>query len=96
MNSELEAIRDAWDKTTGDGRDEVARELADAYVADHEDQFASLRDMSLEQCVQALDVFRAAGMEEEQWRVEAWLLHRFEPQNIGGAAEAKVRLTQNG
>ena len=92
MNSELEAIKDAWDKNTGDGRDESARELADAYVAAHPDQFTSLEAMSLEQCVQAVDVFRQAGMADEQWRVETWLLHRFEPQNIGGAAQAKVRL----
>lgn len=96
MNAELEAIRDAWDKNTGDGRDESARELADEYVVAHEDQFASLKNMTLDQCVQAVDVFRQAGMEEEQWRVETWLLHRYEPQNIGGVADAKVRLFANG
>lgn len=89
----LDAIRDAWDKDTGKGRDAAkARELADAYVAAHPDQFTELATMSLEQCVQAVDVFRAAGMADSQWRAEAWLLHHFEPQTIGGPVDAKVRI----
>lgn len=93
MNSELEAIKDAWDKRTGTGRDEDGtRAMCDAYVAAHPEQFDSLREMSLEQCVNALSVFRQAGMEEEQWRVEAWLLHHFEPQHIGGPMQAVVRI----
>ena len=93
MDSQLEAIKDAWDKNTGYGRDEAGtRAMCDAYVADHPDQFTSLEAMSLEQCVTALSTFRAAGMEEEQWRVEVWLLHHFEPQNIGGPMQARVRL----
>jgi hypothetical protein len=93
MNSELEAIKDSWDKETGDGRDEDGtRAACDAYVAAHPDQFTSLETMSLDACVQALSVFRQAGMEEEQWKVEVWLLHHFEPQQIGGPMEARVRL----
>lgn len=91
--SNLEAIRDAWDKDTGGGRDEeAARTAADAYVKDHPDEFTELADMTLEQCVQAVDVFRAANMVDSQWRVEAWLLHHYEPQNIGGAAAPTVRI----
>lgn len=93
MNAELEAIKDAWAKDTGDGRDDVgARALCDAYVAAHPEQFTSLEVMSLEQCVNAVEVFRDAGMEEEQWKVEAWLLHHYEPQNIGGPITAQVRI----
>lgn len=93
MNKELEAIKKAWDKNTGNGREEEkTRELADAYVEAHPEQFESMKDMTLEECVQAVSVFRAAGMEEEQWKVEVWLLHHFEPQNIGGPIQAKVRL----
>lgn len=93
MNAELEAIRFAWDKNTGDGRDEDGtRAMCDAYVEAHPEQFNSLREMSLEQCVTALSTFRAAGMEEEQWKVEVWLLHRFEPQQIGGPIQAQVRI----
>lgn len=92
-NEQLDAIRDAWDKETGEGRDEeLARSLADALVAAEPDQFEELSSMSLEDCVKAVDIFRRAGMTDSQWKVEAWLLHRFEPQVIGGAAEAKVRI----
>ncbi|AEL19951.1 hypothetical protein SEA_TAPIOCA_23 [Mycobacterium phage Tapioca] len=93
MNAQLEAIRDAMNKDTGQGRDiDLARALADAYVTEHPDQFANLADMPIEQCVAAVDVFRSAGMEDDQWRVEAWLLHRFEPQTIGGPVTARIRV----
>lgn len=92
MNAELEKIKDSWDKTTGDGRDEEGtRALCDAYVEAHPERFTQLADMSLEDCVKALSVFRAAGMEESQWEVEVWLLHHFEPQTIGGQVQAQVR-----
>lgn len=93
MNADLQAVKDAWDKDSGGGRDEdKARELADAYVEAHSDEFEPLRDLSLDECVKAVDVFRAAGMETDQWRIEAWLLHAYEPQNIGGTYEAKLRV----
>ena len=93
MNAELEAIRFAWDKNTGNGRDEDGtRAMCDAYVEAHPEQFARLRNKTLEECVNALSVYRQAGMEEDQWIVEAWLLHRFEPQQIGGQAQATVRI----
>jgi hypothetical protein len=93
MNSELEAIKDSWDKSTGDGRDEAGtRALADAYVASHPEQFEELAKLTIEQCVDAVSTFRNAHMEEEQWRVETWLLHHFEPQNIGGVYQAQVRV----
>lgn len=94
MNKELEAIKDAWDLDTGDGRDEAARTLADKYVKAHAADFAALQEMSLEQCVKAVDVFRDAGMDEDQWRVETWLLHRYAPQNIGGTAEPQIRMVK--
>lgn len=93
MNAELEAIKDSWDKNTGDGREEDGtRALCDAYVEAHPDEFNSLRTMTLDACVRAIDVFRAAGMDEEQWKVEVWLLHHFEPQSIGGPIQAQVRI----
>lgn len=95
----LKDIRDAWDpgdphtKNVDSKRDEdKARKLADAYVKANPDEFTELADMTIEQCVQAIDVFRAAGMEDSQWRVEAWLFHKYEPQQVGGTYEAKVRL----
>lgn len=93
MNAELEAIKDAWAKDTGGGRDEEGtRALCDAYVQAHPEQFAALEAMTLEQCVKAVEVFRDAGMEEEQWKVETWLLHHYEPQSIGGPIQAVVRI----
>lgn len=92
MDSGLEEIKDTWSKDTGDGRDEArTRELADAYVEAHGDEFSSLKDLSLEDLVKAVDVFRAAGMDTEVWRIETYLLHKYEPQNIGGAAAPTVR-----
>ena len=91
--SDLDAIRDAWDKETGDGRDEEsARALADEYVAEHPEEFAELENLTLEQCVQAIDAFRAAGLDKSVWRIETWLLHRYEPQNIGGTYAPQVRI----
>jgi hypothetical protein len=67
------------------------RLAADAYVAEHPDEFAQFEGKSLEELVRAVDVFREAGWVEEHLRVETWLWHHFEPQNIGGAAVVQVR-----
>jgi hypothetical protein len=88
MNTELQAIRDALD-----GQDfDTARTLADEYVAANPNDFTTLTDLSLEECVKAVDVFRDAGMLDNQFQIEAWLLHKWEPQNIGGAAQPSLRL----
>lgn len=93
ISEELAAIKDAVDKNTGDGRDHSgAVALADAYIADHPELFEKLSDMGIEDCVSAVGVFRAAGMEEDQWLVETWLLSRFEPQQIGGEYHPQVRV----
>ena len=93
----LQAIRDAWDKDVGDGRDDAkARQLADEYVAAHPEYFTELRTKSVHELVRAVEVFREAGMLDEQWRVEVWLLHNYEPQQIGGAAEPQVRIAGQG
>lgn len=96
MNAELEAIRESWDKSTGDGRDEVGtRALCDAYVTAHPELFTELADMTLEECVSAVTVFRNAGMEESQWNTEVWLLYHFEPQQIGGTYQPTIRVVQS-
>lgn len=93
MDKELEAIRDAEDKTTGDGRDHAkAVELADAYVAAHPEKFAGLDHFDIPLLVQLVSRKRDAGDEQGRWEVEAWLLHKYEPQNIGGEYTASVRL----
>lgn len=96
MDPDLAAVKDAMDKSTGDGRDyDKACKLADAYVAKHPEQFGQFRDLSIEDCVRAVDVFRDANMVEDQWRVEAWILHSWEPLNVGGGFQAQARLTPN-
>lgn len=93
MNADLEAIKSAMDKDREGGRDqELARTLADSYVAANPDEFTDLTDKTLSACVEAVDVFRNAGYDEMQCRVETWLLHKFEPQHIGGETQAQVRI----
>jgi hypothetical protein len=85
----LADIEAAWAEGTGD--QEAVRALADAYVTANPAEFTELAGLSIEQLVTAVDVFRAAGLVESQQRVEVWLWHHFEPQNIGGTHEAIVR-----
>jgi hypothetical protein len=94
MNAELEAIRDAWSKETGGGREEeLTRQLADEFVAAHPDLFVGLIENSTQDdLVKMIDVFRANGNDEMVWTIQAWLFHHFEPQNIGGVAEGRIRL----
>jgi hypothetical protein len=93
LSPELEAVKDAMDKGTGDGRDHPsAVQLSDAYVASHPELAEELGDWSIEQCVDAVSTLRAAGMLNEQWKVEVWLLHKWPPQNIGGEYHAQVRI----
>ena len=94
---EITNIEHAMDPDTGTGQDlETARALADAYVAANPGQFSELATKTLEECVRAVDVFRSAGMTGEQWKVETWLLHHWEPQTIGGEAAPTVRISDNG
>ena len=47
MNSELEAIKNAWDKQTGSGREEdLTRKLADEYVQANPEKFTNLLALS--------------------------------------------------
>jgi hypothetical protein len=83
----------AWDKTTGDGRDEVGtRALCDAYVAAHPEEFTEIQNLTLEECVDAVSTFRNANLEESQWRVETYLLQKFAPQQIGGVHQPQLRV----
>lgn len=93
METELVAIRDAMSKETGGGRDyDAACKLADAYVAAHPEQFTQLQHLGIDECVQAVEVFREAGLVDDQWRVETWILHHYEPLNVGGGFQAQVRI----
>lgn len=90
MHDDLKAIKDQVEA----GEIDAARELADAFVSDNPALFTDMAALPVSELVNSVDVFRAAGMEDNHWQVEAWLLHRFDPQNIGGPAEATVRVVQ--
>lgn len=92
MNADLEAIKDAWDKTTGQGRDEGARELARAYVTAHPELFTGLEHFDVPLLVELESRRRNSGDEEGAWNVEAWLLACVPPQNIGGEYKAEIVL----
>lgn len=89
MNKGLEAVKKAVDELDFD----KARKLADAYVKAHPDEFADYAEMTIESVVQAVDVFRAAGMLDNQYRAEAWHLHAWEPQAVGGSVVPQKRNT---
>lgn len=93
MNIELQAIKDKWDETPRDSVGALA--LSDTYVSNHPEEFDGYADMDLEQLVGALEVFRAAGMDENEWRCQAYLFHKFEPQNIGGTYQPQLRIVGN-
>lgn len=106
----LDELFDVWDKDTGSGRDHTrAVEISDEYVSNNATDFDSLRDLSIEECVALIDVqreaafkFREAGMDNlavlcdaEKLKIDVWLLHAFEPQNIGGQYRATLRNVGN-
>ena len=94
MHQLLEDLRDAWSPEDKDARNEVvARAKADEYVRQFPEQYVGYEKMAVPDLVRAIDLFREAGMEHDQWKVEAWLLHHFLPQQIGGEYNAQVRTT---
>jgi hypothetical protein len=92
LNPDLEAIKDAWDKNTGDGRDDGARDLAKVYVKAHPELFTGLEQFDVPTLVSLLSSKRDAGDEEGCWNVEAWLLACVPPQQIGGEYKAEIVL----
>lgn len=89
MNEQLEDIKAAWDAEDRDA--ELVRGMSDAYVEAHPEEFSSYDGLDEKQLVKALEVFRDAGLEEDAFKVQVWLWHYFEPQEIGGTYRAKVR-----
>lgn len=93
MDKELEAVKDAMDKSTGDGRDrDKAVQLADAYVAAHPETFAGLDKFDLPLLVELVSQKRNAGDAQGEWELEAWLLHAYLPQEIGGEYRPQLRV----
>jgi hypothetical protein len=104
MDTNLKAIKDGWEKRDARGQrsstgkanladDDKVRGLADKYVKAHTKDFAGWENLSLESLVRLVDEAREVGDEEKLWKVEAYLLHKFEPQNIGGTYEPKLRVS---
>lgn len=105
MREELEAIKTAWENrpaagivSSSDEGDQLSRHdndvvvLADAFVAANPDLFNDLVDKDLPECVESLDKLRDAGLTELEWLVQTWIFHKFEFQNIGGTAQAVIRV----
>jgi len=90
----LQAMYNAWDKEIGQGREEVeTRKLADKFVAEHPEFYnEAFRVKSEPELVRSLDVLRQAEMHEEVARIQAWLWHHFEPQQIGGEVQSVIRV----
>lgn len=105
MNKDIQAIKEAWEKRPAAGiassgdtgakkaqNDKKIVAMADEYVANHPEIYDSFQDVSLEDCIAVLESFRAGGMEDKQWEIEIWILHHWEPQQIGGPVTATVRV----
>lgn len=106
VNEELQAILDALSYVVDeDGNVEAtdaqdidkARELSTAYVQAHPDEFHEFEafghdDAGLSQTVKAVETFRAAGMNAMWARAEAWHFHTWEPQNVGGSSQPRLRI----
>jgi hypothetical protein len=96
MIKELEDIKNAVDPDSGTGQNmDLARQLADAYVASNAELATAYDALDLPTLVNAVDVLRAAGLADDQWKVEAWLLHKYAAQNIGGVTAPQLRLHSN-
>jgi hypothetical protein len=102
MADELKTIRDAWEKRDARGvrsssgkasleDDQNVYKLADKYVAAHKADFAGFDNLPLEALVKTLEQYREEGRDEDAERIQVWLWHRFEPQNIGGTYEPVLR-----
>lgn len=95
MHEKLQAIKDAWNKEIGEGRDvETANQLSREFIAENPERFVDISTMPLEGekgIVHALEVFREAGFEEKEWEIQAWLFGEVPPQNIGGNLGQQVK-----
>jgi hypothetical protein len=83
LDEELQAIRDAWDETTGRDTDAAvvqSKDLVDAAP----DQFDDVRGLDRDGCVRKLEIYRLNGDEDGEWRVQAWLFATFPMQRIEG------------
>lgn len=106
MDEELQALIDAWENrpaageaSSGEDGAELAKKdrdvyaLADKYVAGHSEDFAAYDVLSLDELVSRIDEHGAAGRNTEAFKLQVFIWHKYEPQNIGGTYEPKLRVT---
>ena len=75
-----------FDKLWKEGNRDEAKDVARRYINDHRHQLAPiLESMSLEDIVQMIDSYRAAGKEEDRIIADMWLITQYEPRRIQGA-----------
>lgn len=106
MNQELQAFADAMEEARGTEEApgsldfDHARELADGYVTTHPDEFtehvgkvqaAPDEDAAQKAIIKMVEVFRDAGMDESHYRADAFLMHRWHPNDVSGDFKPKVR-----
>lgn len=96
MNAQLEALAASMAKLDFD----KARELADSYVTSHADEFtehaAVVKKAGDEKAAQAalvkmVETLREAGLDESALRADAFILHRWHPNDVSGVFQPMVR-----
>jgi hypothetical protein len=103
MAEDLKALREAWEKRDARGTrsssgkasledDDKVYKLADKYVTANKADYAGFENLPLEALVRTLESCREQGDEDGEWKIQAWLFHHFEPQNIGGTYQPELRL----
>ena len=109
MDKALEDIKKAWEGRPAAGqassspegealaeKDDDVRALSDRYVEANAEAYAGYEHLSQELLVKQLEEFRDKGDTAGEWRIQAWLFHRFPPQNIGGQLKQTVRVATSG
>lgn len=107
--STLEEIFDAWENRPAAGpassdpdgktlaeEDKNVYQMADEYVDAHSDDFVGWDNLPLKVLVKMVDEFRDSGDDENLRKVQVWLWHKFDPQEIGGEYHATIRTPANG
>lgn len=96
MHTELQELKTAMDA----GAFDTARDMATAIVTAHPDWFteyealtegAESDEKAIEAVVADVEHFRAQGRLDAQYRAEAWHLHLWHGQQVGGVAGPQRR-----
>lgn len=67
-------------------------DMCDDYVEAHSGEFGLFRDKEEDDVVKMLEAFRQLALDEDAWRAQAWLFHKYEPKNVGGPMKSVVRI----